>query len=182
MKKSRILLAATASVLMLTGCAKSVNYEEAKTFVNETYSKKAAYDAIESCTLSRKSVVEKAEGVLEAAGPVGTTETKDEKVTIYEIVTENTLSENEKFKYKIDGKKFEIHYTLKDQEIMAESSFENVTCKGTSTLHIYYNEYGAMTKYVSKVDYSISYSLGGLLVSGALKSTETKNYTYVFKK
>ena len=105
MKKSTILLVATASVLMLAGCAKTVSAEEAKTFVKENYSYNKASEAISNVTYTTKTVTEKAEGIFKNLGTVGTTEQKDVK-GIIDVIKESSITDDEGITYKIDVKKF----------------------------------------------------------------------------
>ena len=104
MKKSTILLVATASVLMLAGCAKTVSAEEAKAFVKENYSYDKASEAISNVTYTTKTVTEKAEGIFEKLGTVGTSKKKNVK-GIIDVIKESSITDDEGITYKKKKKK-----------------------------------------------------------------------------
>ena len=181
MKKSTILLVATASVLMLAGCAKTVSAEEAKAFVKENYSYDKASKAISNVTYTTKTVTEKAEGIFESFGPVGTKEEKDVK-GIIDVIKESSITDDEGITYKIDGKKFEAHQVLTGKSLAESLELPEDAVKGKMASDFYCTEYGTPSKTKVVYDVTVNYSAGGIIITGAYKKTITTTYTYTYNK
>ena len=181
MKKYTILLVATASVLMLAGCAKTVSAEEAKAFIKENYSYDKASEAISNVTYTTKTVTEKAEGIFKNLGTVGTTEQKDVK-GIIDVIKESSITDDEGITYKIDGKKFEAHQVVTGKSLAESLDVPEEALKGKMVSDLYCTEYGTPSKTKVVYDVTVNYSAGGLVITGAYKKTITTTYTYTYNK
>jgi len=184
MRKS-LLLIPVCSLVLLAGCSKTVSLDEAKQHVEDNYSQEAADAVYASGTYETVTTISKAEGIFENAGEVGTT--KEEGEVGISVLTADSLSniidiDGLNFTFKIDGKKLIIEGSANFADVYGASNIpEGAEIGGTVTESSTYNDYGLLESSYAYTNASLSYSVGGVTVSGALEMSVSITYSFVTK-
>lgn len=172
------------TVLLLTGCGKTVSKDEAGTFIEENYTSKEEKEF----DTHTETDVQKAEGIYADLFKVGK-ETKDD-VKKYAPITKLDLAvySADYFKFTLKGKQLVISYNIKSLKDFMKSQGsddssipEDAKFSGSASGEYVYDENGYPVSSYDKADLSFEYSttILGLSVTakGALKMNEKVTYT-----
>lgn len=184
MKKKLLLSLAVLSVFTLGSCSKKLDYEEAKTFASENYSKVELN--YKSCKTKTVIDVKKAEGIYAKMFEVGKTEDEvDSSVDTYKYDVVS-LDLDDTYTYSLNGKEMTVTKSMSsadyfkevdDQLGLLDSVEAKVTGKGSKETY-YFNEEGLLTKATVSIDMSFTMSSFGVTVNGGITMATTITNTY----
>ena len=172
------------TVLLLTGCGKTVSKDEAGTFVEENYTSKEEkeFDTHE------ETDVQKCEGIFELVYKVGK-ETKDDTKK-YAPITKLDLAvySADYFKFTLKGKQLVISYNIKNLKDFMKSQGDDDSSvpddakfSGSASGEYVFDESGYPVSAYDKADMSFEYKTSVIgveaTVKGALKMTQKVTYT-----
>lgn len=168
------------TVLVLTGCGKSVSKEDAGKFIEENYTSKEE----KTFNVHIVSNVEKADGIYSLLFKVGK-ETSDKTDKVAPITKlDLAVYSADYFKFTLKGKKLVVSYNIKNiKDFMksmgedASSIPEDAKFDGSSSGEYVYDENGYPESYTVKANVSLEYSYAGVSISGAIKMSEEAKYT-----